>query len=353
MADKDKQKDAKSLVRSVLRRGARGEPVAEDSHAVTPNSSDTPENAPAQRGIAASSGASEPDIGDARDAQDTPAANAGGAQLGESGESAAPPASSELGAARDASRGLSAADVFDAAAAAASDASLDAAETRSQPPADAPAAVDEEQEAVELIELYFELEQPDERDVVFERLRQIQLPLVDEFLATMMREDEDEYIQASAAAELAARGIPEGIARLEADLEEPEEVFFFEQAVRVLSELRGDAFYDTLAGIWQDAQREDELRREAMLAMEALAPERALQDFADFVAGLTDIQAMPDDQLEVAIMAFVRHEITAIIPELEGLRERIAASEVDAASKEELVELVDSGLTLLRTPSES
>src|SRR5687768_7520330 len=65
---------------------------------------------------------------------------------------------------------------------------------------------DADQTAAELVEVYFELETPIERDVLFERISQIESPIADEFLLGMMEEDDSEYLRMAAADVLAQRG---------------------------------------------------------------------------------------------------------------------------------------------------
>jgi hypothetical protein len=204
-----------------------------------------------------------------------------------------------------------------------------------------------EAEAATLIDLYFELEDSTERDVLFDQIVALSQPVVTEFLRTMMEHDEDDYVRAAAAAELARRGSPEGLAALEADLAEPEELYFFEHAVQVLSELKGPAFYDTIEALWRDPERDADLRREAMVGMEISDPARAMADFLGLIDSVTDVSHMPDDQIEVAMLAFVRHEHVAALAALQGLRQRIAATEMDADERAELVAFVQEGIDLL------
>ena len=212
-----------------------------------------------------------------------------------------------------------------------------------------PADGSPEAEATALINVYFELEEPTERDVLFEKIVAFDIPLVTEFLRTMLEHDEDEYVRAAAAAELSRRGDAKGLAALQADLEEPEEPYFFEHAVQVLAEIKGQAFYDTAARLWRDSERDADERREAMIGMEGADPTRAVADFAQFVANITDIASMPDDQIEVAIMTFVRREHVAAIPALTALRDRIAATLMDPEERAELVAFLQEGIDLLET----
>ncbi len=202
-------------------------------------------------------------------------------------------------------------------------------------------------EATELIEVYFQLEEPIERDLAFERITALDVPIVTEFLRAMMEEDEDEYVRSAAAVELAKRGSAEAVALLEADLQDPEEPFFFSQAVQALSLVRGASFYDTLRSIWHDNERDAEQRREAMLGLEGLDTERALADFAAFIDGQAEIESMADDQVEVAMLAFARNGYKAAAGPLGNLKERVLKTDLDPEEREELAAFLQEGIDLL------
>ncbi len=209
-----------------------------------------------------------------------------------------------------------------------------------------------EEDATALIEVYFDLEIPEERDALLRRLLEIELDVVSEFLRTMMQEDEDDYLRAEAAAELARRRDPEGLAAIEADFDDPEEPFFFENAMKALCDIRGVGFYETLRATWLDQESDGDKRRDVMLGMEDLDLDRALQDFMWLVESTTDIDAMLDDQIEIAMMAFVRHDYQAALPALDTLRSRIAAADIDPDERQELGEFILEGIDLLRGAAE-
>jgi HEAT repeat protein len=216
--------------------------------------------------------------------------------------------------------------------------------------ADSPPPSTDDREAGNLIDVYFELEGPQERDALFDQLVQIPSPLVNDFLRVMMHQDEDEYVRAAAAAELARRGVADGIQALMHDLDDPEEPFFFEQAVQVLCEVLGSDFYDTLVALWRDTNRDAGERCEAMLGLESIDPQRALGDFVIFLDGIDDVTAMEDDQVEVAMMAFVRHGYDRARPSLERLEQTVrAAPNLDVGERAELLAFVQEGIALLES----
>jgi len=211
---------------------------------------------------------------------------------------------------------------------------------------------DIDREASELVDVYFTLEEPAERDALFDRLIALSSPIVTEFLRAMMEEDEDEHLRAAATGELARRGVPEAEAALEARLIEAEDAYFFAHALSVLAELRGPRFYDRVLTLWQEPERDADERREAMLTMETLDPARAMADFARFIDAQTDMRALADDQIEVAMLAFVRQGYRAGMPVLEALHARIGKAQLDPEERQELLEFVQEGMDLLALPDD-
>lgn len=220
-------------------------------------------------------------------------------------------------------------------------------------PAELPASPEEaEADTITLIEVYFDTEEPAERDALLEELCRIKLPVVTEFFKAVLVEDEDDYVRATVAAELARRGEKEGLEAIEADLEDPEEPFFFENALKTLCEIRGVGFYDTLKSMWQDPECDGDKRRDVMLGMEMLDLNRALTDFVGMIEATVDIDTMQDDQIEVAMMAFLRHNYREALPALQGLKSRILQAALDPEEQQELAEFVQEGIDLLETPLE-
>ena len=203
-------------------------------------------------------------------------------------------------------------------------------------------------QARELTDLYFDLEDPVERDVVFDKLAALDSDIVREFFASMMDHDEDDYLRAAAAAELARRGDAEALARLEDEVQDPSDLTLFTQALHALAELRGQAFYEVAAAVWRDAAREGAERREAMQVLESLDVARALQDFLAWISDITDVHTLADDLVEVAMAAFVRHDFQAALPVLQALRGRILAATWEAPEEgAELAAFVNEGIALL------
>ncbi|MBT6491135.1 MAG: hypothetical protein HOK97_15295, partial [Deltaproteobacteria bacterium] len=94
-------------------------------------------------------------------------------------------------------------------------------------------------DAEALIAIYFDLEEPEERDEVFDQLTSHRVPMVDNFFAEMASHDDDAYVRAAATAELFKRGHEEYLPAIESDLVDPQELFFFATALHSLAEVRG------------------------------------------------------------------------------------------------------------------
>ncbi len=214
-----------------------------------------------------------------------------------------------------------------------------------------PEAYDEE--AWALAELYFELEVPQERDALVERLASNPSSIATEFFVAMMHEDEEDSMRAIAAAEAGRRGVAEAIGLLEDHLEEPEEHFFFQVSIRALAEIQGQAFYPRLLDLWLDPERDADQRVEAMLGMELLDVERALKDFMTLVQETKSAETMLDDQIEFAMVAFARHQYDAGIPALEDLALVVkSARTIDVDERQELLEFLREGIDLIKTPTD-
>lgn len=204
-----------------------------------------------------------------------------------------------------------------------------------------------EAEARDLIEVYFAVETPEERDAVFDQLVALPVPLVSEFLQGMMQADEDVFLRVSAAAALAERGHADAQAFLEKQLNEPEELYLFEHAVEALVRIRGESFYERVLSLWRDSTRPIGERKAAMIALETIAPTRAIFDFTKFVSELKDINTLQEDLLENAMLAFVRHNCDAAQIELDALCGRVEASTLPEDEKDELVQFIKEGIALL------
>lgn len=200
-----------------------------------------------------------------------------------------------------------------------------------------------------LIELYFDLEDDDERDVILDKLTGLDHPLVTEFFEAAADEDDDELVRVRALVALTIRGDAGAIAKLDALIAEPDDLIAFDVALASLARLRGPAFYVTLTSIWQDENRSADERRSAMVAMEHLDAPRALADFLSAIATFGDAAKLPDDQLEVMLLAFVRHEHIAAKEPLKGLlaRLQVSSASMDEDERDEMLGMVQEGIDLL------
>lgn len=209
-------------------------------------------------------------------------------------------------------------------------------------------------DAEALIELYFELEEEAEREIVLDKLEALDLPMVTEFWRAASHEDDDELVRVRALAVLARRGDTDALDGLRAVIEDPEDPICFEEALHALAAREGAAYFPMLESIWHDDSRSPDERRSAMTVMETVDAQRTLALFDAFIAGLGDAQAFPDDQVEIVLMAYVRLEHVAAVPLLEALLGRLGATskDMDEEERDELLGMVQEGIDLLRTPAE-
>lgn len=205
-------------------------------------------------------------------------------------------------------------------------------------------------DAQALIELYFEIDDEDERELVLAKLETMDLPMVTEFWRAAAVEDDDELVQVRALAVLARRGDKEASDALRAVVEDPDDIVVFEEALRGMSTLEGPAYFTTLERIWRSDTRTTDERRAAMLVMESIDAPRTLQLYHAFIDSLGDAEHFPDDQVEVIILAFVRYEDRDAVSLLEALLARLTTSSqgMDEDERHELLGMVREGIDLVK-----
>ena len=226
-----------------------------------------------------------------------------------------------------------------------------------EPPTDAVMAkplepTPEETQVANLIEVYFELEEPEERDALFDQITAIDSALTEEFLETMLQEDNDYFVRSAAAAKLAGRGNPEAVALLERDLHDPQELFFFAQASQILGVIIGPSFYKTLEPIWNDEEQSPEIRHEALLGMETANPEATCRLVLDFLNRIESVQDFPEQKIELMTLIFARNNFLEGAEALKRLVLLVQKSNLDFYEKEEHLGLLKEALEVLLPPEE-
>jgi len=209
--------------------------------------------------------------------------------------------------------------------------------SKTESPASSP-GTESTEDIASLIAIYFELEEPEERDEVFDQISNSDSPLVLDFLENMLNADSDAFLRSAAASRLARRGHPGAVALLGEDLDDPQESFFFAQAAHVLGEIIGPPFFDTLKEIWQDPERDPEYRQEAMLAMESIDAVRACQESVSFLQNIHSLVDFPEEEIEAAVLLFARHQFTDAIAQLRRLNQ-LAQAKTDAPSTKAGIEV--------------
>lgn len=201
-------------------------------------------------------------------------------------------------------------------------------------------------DAEALIAIYFDLEAPEERDEVFDQLTRHDGAMVDNFFAEMASHDEDPYVRAGATAELFRRGHQQYLAALESDIMDPQELFFFANALHTLAEVRGNQLYPDLVQMLADPNRDPDHQQDIMLAMETVAPEQAVKHFAALLSGWNQVGDMDEMFLEYASLAFARqsHEPGHAI--LQKLTQMVDASSIGSNEKEDLRELLAEAMSV-------
>lgn len=200
------------------------------------------------------------------------------------------------------------------------------------------------QDSDALMAIYFEVTEPEERDVIFDELCATPGKEVDDFFAEMAAHDTDAYVRAAAQAELLKRGHKEFLPNLEADLVDPQEIFFFSTAIHTLAGIRGEPFYPALVQMLADTYRDPEHVEDIMLAMETVAPAQAAKHFAALISGWKTPNDVDDLFLEWASLCFARQAFVPGHHALLALATTIEQSDLEPQELNELKELIASAI---------
>jgi hypothetical protein len=157
-----------------------------------------------------------------------------------------------------------------------------------------------------LTELYFDCEQPDERDAIFEVLAGRTDGTSKAFLEAVMGHDDDPFMRAQAAHALLGQGVPEARAQLLQILEEGGDELLFEEAMAALLEVDGPSLFGPLQAIVADGQRDLSERRLAMVGMDQADPQASLAQCRGLLGHIDGIGQLPLDLLSFAVAVLVR-----------------------------------------------
>jgi hypothetical protein len=181
-----------------------------------------------------------------------------------------------------------------------------------------------------LVAVYFESEEPEERDAIFARIASDPDEAATTFLAAMMAHDEDPYLRVAAAGQLLLRGLPQAYSYLLDLLQNAPDDMLFEQALDSLLVQPDANLYAVLAAVFSDDQRDVAERHLAMLGMEHCDLAASLALFRTALTASNAATALPlellcaalaalvrsaTDEDEAAMMAFDRHIQTVPLPD--------------------------------------
>ena len=165
-----------------------------------------------------------------------------------------------------------------------------------------------EEQASTLIDIYFELDEPIERDALLDQLMKIKTDEVSRFLEEMAHQDEDPFLRSCAAAELCKRGQLSFVSILEADFKDPNNAELFAQAASALVALRGAELFPALEAAWKSTERDPAQREEALLAMEQVDAQKTLALVTTWLTNVDSPDSLDDELIEQAALLFARHQ---------------------------------------------
>ena len=179
-----------------------------------------------------------------------------------------------------------------------------------------------------LIELYFQLVDPLEREALLEKIAADDTPVGDAFLQAVMERDADANQRLQATVALAQRGDTEAQARLWQNLDVAVDAYVLHASMMALAEMGGLGLYPQFHAMWHDALRPTTVRRAALMAVEYLDAPATLAHVCDWLDTLVSndagLDTLADDIVEQALAALCRHNHAAAVPHIEALCQRLA-----------------------------
>lgn len=196
--------------------------------------------------------------------------------------------------------------------------------------------------SAELIDLYFETDQPAERDAVLSQLAARREPEVDAFLVALLAHDDDIFLRLTAAAELGARGFAQARDVLTATLREAGDDEVLEEAIDAWVRVAGPEAYEALVELFADLERDVGERLLALAGMERADGARAAHHFVQELGRVPAERSLDAAVLEAMLGCFVRENYAPARQALQTLWQRL-----DAAADIELRREVAAALAVL------
>lgn len=205
-----------------------------------------------------------------------------------------------------------------------------------------------------LIDLYFECDDADERDVVFERIATLEQEKTNAFFEAMLQNDEDEYMRVAAAEVLAMRGNAAAKQALNAFLEDKQDIDLLEQALDALMRIDADGTKIQCEQIFYDRNCDVATRRLALLVLESADPQLALACAQKWIAELSQPEPRYGDLFEFAIGVVVRTPSQDGLALLEACMQRMSLNVVDTPDMDQddrdaWLALLYEGIAMLRS----
>lgn len=200
--------------------------------------------------------------------------------------------------------------------------------------APAPEAVLDGLATAELIDLYFEAEQPAERDALFARLAARRGAEVDAFFWALVAHDDDIFLRLAAAAELATRGYDQARAVLTDTLLAAGDDEVLEEAIDAWVRVAGADAFPALHALFLDAERDGGERLLAMNGMERADGPQAARAFVAALAEMPQQRLFDAAVLEAMVGTFVREDAAGAPAALQALLVRLPSAANDEAASE-------------------
>lgn len=163
-----------------------------------------------------------------------------------------------------------------------------------------------EQPTDTLVELFFDCEEPEERDALFDVVAARGDGPSHAFLAAVMAQDDDPYLRVAAARALLVHDVEGAREYLFTQLQRSSDELLFEDALTALLERPGPGLFEMLIPLAADDQRDIAERRLVQVALAQLDESRALKACRALLSSPQEAAKQPLDVLSVKLSLLVR-----------------------------------------------
>lgn len=202
----------------------------------------------------------------------------------------------------------------------------------------------------DLVAAYFMCEDPSERDLVYEALRDRPLAETKAFFMAMAEHDQDPILRVQAAAYLAKEKVLSAWVGLEAELNKTQDATLVEEILSAAAEADSARGFAWAEQIWENVERASRVRCASMRVMSATDAARACTLFLARLPEWLSQPEPPQDLIERALSSIAQEKTSDAAPRIQKMLNALTSQKNVLQSdsvREDLCSMLDESRLLL------